>query len=86
MPNINKIDCRTKGNTEAHAFAPSIFSKSSTAGNISVFQDLNVDQMGIKKIDPRWNDWLTIWWGDLKTEIQMLSLQINGTDAHEAYD
>ena len=86
MPNINKIDCRTKGSTEAYAFAPSMFSKSSTAGNIAVFEDLNVNQMGIEKIDAQWNDWLTIWWGDLKTEIQMLGLQVNGTGAHQAYN
>ena len=56
MPIINKIDCRTEGRMEAHAYAPSMFSKSSTAGNIAVFEDLNVNQMGIKKTDPRWND------------------------------
>ncbi len=49
VPNINKIDCRIKVSTEAHAFEPSIFSKSLTAGNISVFKDLNVNQMGIEK-------------------------------------
>ena len=86
MPVINKIDCKTEGNTEAFAYAPSMFSESSTAGNISVFEDLNINQMGIEKTDPRWNDWLTIWWGDLKTEIQMLGMQINGTGMHHAYD
>ena len=53
MPNINKIDCRTEKSIEAHIFAPSIFSKSSTAGNIAVFKNLNVNQMGIEKIDVR---------------------------------
>lgn len=78
MPAIDIIDCKTKGATEAYAFAPSMFSESSTVGNMSVFEDLNVNQMGIDKIDPRWDDWLTIWWGDLKTKVQMLSMQSHG--------
>ena len=38
---------------EAHAYAPSIFTESLTADNIAMFEDLNVNQMGIKKTDPR---------------------------------
>ena len=53
MPVLNKINCKTKGCTKAYPFAPSMFSKSSTAGNIAVFEDLNVFQMGINKADPR---------------------------------
>ena len=53
MLNINKIDYRTKGNTESHTFTPSMFSESSIVGNISVFQDLNVNQIGIQKTNPR---------------------------------
>lgn len=51
MSNINKIDYKTKESTEAHAFTPSIFSKSLTASNIAMFKDLNVDQISIKKTD-----------------------------------
>lgn len=51
MPNINKIDCRTKKSIEAYTFVPSIFSKSLTASNIAMFEDLNINQIGIKKID-----------------------------------
>ncbi len=47
-----------------------MFSESFLAGNQSVFEDLNVIQMGI--------DWLTIWWGDQKTDAQMLGMQGNG--------
>ena len=61
MPNINKIDCKTKRSIEAHGFAPLISTKSLTVGNIAVFEDFNVNQIRIKKIDTRWNDWLTIW-------------------------
>ncbi|MCJ1471183.1 hypothetical protein MMC07_009831, partial [Pseudocyphellaria aurata] len=74
------------GATEAHAFAPSMFNESSTTGNISVFEDLNVHQIGIEKTDPQWEDWLTIWWGNLKTEIQMKSMQNIGRDARLPYD
>lgn len=55
-----------------------MFSESFVVGNMSVFEDLNVKQMGIKKTDCRWGNWLTIWWGNLKTEVQMLSMQNHG--------
>ena len=75
---INITDCKIKGATETYTFAPSMFSESSTVGNMFVFKDLNVNQIGIDKTDPRWDDWLMIWWGDLKTEVQMLSMQSHG--------
>ncbi len=53
MSKINVIDYKTEGKTEAYAFAPSIFSESSLSGNQSVFEDLNVVQMGINKMDSR---------------------------------
>lgn len=31
--------------------------------------------MGIKKENLCWEDHLTIWWGDMKSKIQMLSIQ-----------
>ncbi|MCJ1468817.1 hypothetical protein MMC07_007447 [Pseudocyphellaria aurata] len=60
MPIVDRIDCSKVGATEAHAFAPSMFNESSTTENMSVFEDLNIHQMGIEKTDPRWEDWLTI--------------------------
>lgn len=42
--------------------------------------------MGIEKTDLRWEDWLTIWWGDLKTEVQMLGMQAHGVKMDRAYD
>lgn len=74
MPLISLINCKTEGKTEAYAFAPLMFSESSLDDNQSVFEDLNVVQMGIDKTDNRWNDWLIIWWGDQKTEVQMLGM------------
>lgn len=71
---IDRIKCEAEVKTEAYAFAPSMFNKSSLSGNQSLFEDLNVVQMGIDKKNTRWNDWLTIWWGDQKTEAQMLGM------------
>ena len=86
MSIINQIDCRSEGVTKTYAFAPYMFSESFTAGNISVFEDLNVIQMGIEKTDLQWKDWLTIWWGDLKIEIQMESMQNSNLKARRPYD
>ena len=86
MPALNCINCRVEGKTKAYAFAPFMFSKSSLTGNISVFEDLNIVQMGIDKTDARWSDWLTIWWGDQKTEVQMLGMQANGLRMARHYD
>lgn len=61
MLTINVIDCNRKDCTEAFTYAPFNLNKSSTARKISVFEDLNVIQIEIKKDDPRWVDWLTIW-------------------------
>lgn len=78
MPVINVINCKTEGPTVGYAFAPSMHSESTTAGNIAVFEDLAIRQMGLTKDDSRWGDLLTLWWGDLKTEVQMLGIQSNG--------
>lgn len=74
MSILNIINCKKEGATKAYTFAPSIFSESSTKSNISVFEDLNIIQMGIDKTDPQCNNWLIIWWSDLKTEIQMQAM------------
>lgn len=86
MPIINCIDCKTERKTAAYAFAPSMHSKASTAGNIAVFEDLNIFQMGLDKTNSRWADHLMIWWGDLKTEVQMLSMQGHGIGMNRPYE
>lgn len=75
MPKVDVMNCRTEGSTSAFPFAWVMASESTTAGNISVFNDLNINQLGLIKDDPRFNKFLYIWWGDLKTEVQMLSIQ-----------
>lgn len=42
MPVINRINCKIKEYTKTYAFTPSMFSESSTADNIAVFEDLAV--------------------------------------------
>lgn len=86
MPTIKIIDCKREGCTEAFAYAPSMFNKSSTAGNIDVFKDFNMIQMGIKKNDPHWAYWLIICWGDLKTQVQMLGMQTIGIGINRPYN
>lgn len=53
MPVINLIDCKHECATEAYVFALSMYNESSTAGNISVFENLNVIQMRVDKTNPR---------------------------------
>ena len=52
MPVIDVINCKTKRSTRAYPFAPSMASKSITARNLSVFEDLNITQIGKDKDDP----------------------------------
>lgn len=86
MPKVDVIDCRTEGSTLAFPFAPVMASESTTAGNISVFDDLNINQQGLTKDDPRFNKSVYIWWGDLKTEVQMLSMQNYGIGMDRPYN
>ena len=71
---LNLINCQKEGCTKAFAYAPSMFNKNSMAGNIRVFEDLNIRQMGVEKEDPHWADWLIIWGENLKTQVQMLAM------------
>lgn len=77
---------KTEGPTVGYAFAPSMHSESTTAGNIAVFEDLAIRQMGLTKDDSRWGDLLTLWWGDLKTEVQMLGIQSNGIGSKRPFE
>lgn len=70
----------------AYPFASFMANKSTTAGNISVFEDLVIYQLRMEKEDPRFSDLLTIWWGDLKTEVQMLGMKAPGTGMDCPYD
>lgn len=61
MPKVDIIDCKTEGVTAAYPFAPSMSNESTTAGNISVFENLNIRQLGLDKDDPRFDELLTLW-------------------------
>lgn len=53
MPKVDSINCKTKGLTTAYLFAPAIANKSITTDDISVFKELNVNQLGLSKKDPQ---------------------------------
>lgn len=86
MPKVDVIDYKTEGSTVAYPFAPAMASENTIAGNINVFEELNINQLGLSKEDPRFGELLTIWWGDLKTEVQMLSMQRLGKGMDRPYD
>lgn len=86
MPKIDIINCDIESITESYPFAPSMANESTTAGNISVFEDLVIGQLGLDKDDPRFGELLTLWWGDLKTEVQMLGMKGLGVGNKRAYD
>lgn len=60
MPKVDIVNCENKSATEAYPFALSIANENTTAGNISVFEDLNIHQLGLDKDDPRSGDLLTL--------------------------
>lgn len=49
MPTIDHIKCQKEEKAKAYTFTLFMFNKSLIAKNQSVFKDLNVVQMGIKK-------------------------------------
>lgn len=61
MPKVNIIKCKTKDATLTYPFASAMASKVTTAGNINVFEKLNINQLGLIKDDPRFDELLYIW-------------------------
>lgn len=51
IPTINYIYCKIEEKIKAYTFTLSIFSKSSLNSNILIFENLNIVQIGIKKIN-----------------------------------
>lgn len=86
MPIVDVIDCKLEKATKAYLFTPFMSSKSTTAGNINVFEDLNIDQLGLKKENLCWSELLTLWWGNLKTEVQMQGMKAHGIEMDRAYN
>lgn len=86
IPKVDVIDCKTEGLTIACPFALAMASESTTTGNISAFQNLNINQLGLKKEDPQFAELLTFWWGDLKIQVQMLNMQEVEVDIDWVYD
>lgn len=65
---------------------PAMASENTTAGNISAFEEPSLNQLGLKKEDPQFGELLTIWRSDLKTEVQILSMQGYGVGMDRPYD
>lgn len=86
MPVIDVVDCKKEDCIEAFLFALSIYSESSTVGNISVYEDLVIHRMGFDKDDETFAKDLMFWWGDLKTKVQILSMQAYEVDTIRPYD
>lgn len=49
MPKVEIINCKTKDLALVYTFALALASKSTMARNISIFKDLNIYQLGLKK-------------------------------------
>ena len=86
MPIINLINCKTEDFTKVYPTAPFMACKSITAYNISVFQDLMEQISLVNYKDTGFKHQLTICWGDLKTKVQMLSIQSHGISAARDFD
>lgn len=56
MLKINVIDCKIKGKTEACVFISLIFGKSYFFGNLLLFENFNVIQIGINKMELQLNN------------------------------
>lgn len=86
MLKVDIIKCKTKGATSAFPFALAMVNKSITVENISIFKKLNINQLGLAKDDLCFDKLLYICWRDLKTEVQMLSMQNYGLGMDRPYD
>lgn len=51
MPAIYIIDCKRERLTKSFFFTLSMFIEASIAGNLAVFKDLNILQLGLEKTD-----------------------------------
>lgn len=63
-----------------------MFSKSSIASNMAVYEDLVINQMGFDKSDEGFAKDLILWWGDQKIEVQIISMQGQGIVMDRSYD
>lgn len=48
MPKLNVIYCKANGSTSVFLFVPSMANKSTMAGSMSLFEDLNINQLGLE--------------------------------------
>lgn len=61
MPKVYIIDCNTKSVIKAYPFASSMSNESITVGNISVFENLTIWQLGLNKDYQCFDKLPTLW-------------------------
>lgn len=54
--------------------------------NISILEDLNINQLDLKKEDPQFTKLLTLWWSDQKMKVLMLNMQRLSVSRDQVYD
>lgn len=54
--------------------------------NISILEDLNINQLDLKKEDPQFTKLLTLWWSDQKMKVLMLNMQRLSISIDQVYD
>lgn len=74
MSRVKIIDCKIERASKVYLFTPSMALKSTLAGNMSIFEDQAIHQLGFKKENLQFNKVFTVWWGNQKTEVLMLSM------------
>lgn len=60
--------------------------KSTTASNIIILKNLNIRQFRLKKENTCWQKLFTIWWGNLKTKVQIFDIKMQKVNINKAYD
>lgn len=61
MPKVEIISCKIKGSMIAYPFALAIANKNTIACNISVFEELKINQIGLSKKNLQFRELFTIW-------------------------
>ena len=86
MLKVDIIECKTKCTSSDYPFAPVIASESITTRNISIFKELNINQLCLAKDDSCFDGIFYILYNDLKTEVQIISMQNYGLEIDCPYD
>lgn len=86
MLKINIIDFKVEAYTFVFPFATSMFRDAFIVGNVSIFEDLVIRKIGFDTKNFCLSNLLTIWYWDLKTKSQMLSIPAYGIGICTLFD